>query len=124
MRKEHRTEERFLECGRVEINALCILPGVLDDISITGCKVRFSVPVQVDMEGEYTLRLYLDNMSMELLARPQWHTESRGGSGIGFYFLRSKDTPLLTEFIHARKFENVSFAYHEHSSGNARKVVF
>lgn len=103
MAKEHRKEERFDDYGHVDAGELCTLPGVLDDISLKGCKVRFPIPVAIDMENDYHLNISLPHRnaatSLRLLCHPQWKQMSENGTQIGFSFLRSMDTPLLKDYI-------------------------
>ena len=97
MKKEHRKEERFYEFGRVEAGQISVLPGVLDDISETGCRVHFTNPVDVDMENDYTLLIRL--------ARGK---SDGSKTDIGFSFLRSPDTPELINCINCFKSDSGS----------------
>ncbi len=123
MRKEHRMEERYNEIGKVDALDLCVLPGVLDDISITGCKVRFPVPVLPNMENEYKLKILVANNSLEMLCNPQWTRNGESGTEIGFKFLRSKDSPLLSNFIHSLQYED-KIASFKYSSSVAHFIHF
>ena len=57
MEQENRLHTRYEEIGRITAPEICALPGILDDISLTGCKVHYSFPVVVDLENEYDVKL-------------------------------------------------------------------
>ena len=57
MDEENRQHTRYEEIGRVLAPELCALPGVLDDISVSGCKIHYSFPITVDLENEYDIKL-------------------------------------------------------------------
>lgn len=107
MKTEHRKDERFEDSGRVEAKELCALPGVLDDISISGCKVRFPVPVNVDMDNDYDLKMNLPHKNflpvLKLTGRPQWKKDMGSQTQVGFSFLCSPGTPALTKYINQLK---------------------
>ena len=109
MRKELRGEERYTGIGRVECEQISALPGVLDDISLSGCKVHFPFPANLDRENEYTLFIHLSRSDfpdkLQLLCRPQWVVENEAEcqTEIGFSFLRSPDSPELARFIESLK---------------------
>ncbi|WP_407400091.1 PilZ domain-containing protein [Treponema sp.] len=112
MRKELRGEERYSEIGRVECEQISALPGVLDDISLSGCKVHFPFPANVDKENEYTIFIQLSRADfpdkLQLLCCPQWtfENEDECQTEIGFSFLRSPDSPELARFIESLKNKN------------------
>lgn len=105
MRKETRGDERFEEFGRVECEQISALPGVLEDISLSGCKVHFPLPASVDKENEYTLLIQFSRQDfpgkLELIGLPQWSVENEEDcqAEIGFMFIRSPDSPELARFI-------------------------
>ncbi len=106
MKKDQRRDERFNEMGRVESQNLCVFPGILDDISMTGCRVHFPIPVDLDMDNDYTLNIKFsasNSNSMEMICKPQWKHTGAGCTEIGFSFLRSPDTPDLTEYVNNLK---------------------
>ena len=57
MDQENRLHTRYEEIGRITAPEICALPGILDDISLTGCKVHYSFPVVVDLENEYDVKI-------------------------------------------------------------------
>ncbi len=109
MKKDLRGEERYSEIGRVECEQISALPGVLDDISISGCRIHFPLPAEVDRENEYTVFIQLSRQDfpdkLHLLCQPQWSVvnEKESQMEIGFAFLRSPDSPELARFIESMK---------------------
>ena len=109
MRKELRGEERYTEIGRVECEQISALPGVLDDISISGCRIHFPLPADVDKEKEYTVFIQLSRQDfpdrLQLLCQPQWFVvnEKESQVEIGLAFLRSPDSPELARLIESLK---------------------
>lgn len=118
MRKELRGAERYTEMGRVICEQICAFPGVLDDISISGCKVHYTFPVEIDKEKEYVVLFQLSRQffsdKLELICRPMWveENEEKNQTNIGFNFLRSPDSPELAKFIeslrHDEKMEDIT----------------
>lgn len=110
MKKQPRSAVRFSEIGRVDCEQITVLPGILDDISESGCKIRFPSPAEVDMEKEYTIFIRLSRSDckecLELIVSPQWMTEADSQVEIGFKFLRSPDTPALNQLIELLEAEN------------------
>lgn len=82
---------------------LCALPGVLDDISLSGCKIHYSFPVVVDLENEYELKIFplhsSVNTALNLICTPQWVKEQEGNTFIGFKIQYSPDANKLNTFI-------------------------
>lgn len=103
MEQENRQDTRYPEIGRIIAPELCALPGILDNISFTGCKVHFPVSVVVDLETEYmikvTLTRSLEDTPLQLMCKPMWVTENKGMTQIGFQILYSPDDSRLREFI-------------------------
>ena len=103
MEQENRLHTRYEEIGRVNAPDICALPGILDDISLNGCKVHYSFPVVVDLETEYDIRLsplHGSNSSpLNLICTPQWVNETGGNTFIGFKINYSPDAHKLESFI-------------------------
>ncbi len=102
MMRNHRIDERVTDFGRVEAHDLCSFPGVLDDISASGCKVHFPVPLCIDMENEYNLKIKLsgcDSQPLKLICLPRWKKLNESQTEVGFSFLRSPDTNKLESYI-------------------------
>lgn len=103
MRRERRREARYPEIGHISCSQICALPGVLEDISASGCRAHFPNPVFTEEEQEYAVRLTFSRQGivhgLELVCIPQWKKESGSETEIGFKILRSPDSPLLSSFI-------------------------
>ena len=104
MKKELRKATRYDNIGRVESEAICPLPGVLDDISLSGCRMHFPALFTLDMENDYQIKFkisYKSNLiAMDLICHPEWQrANEENGTDLGFSFLRSPDTPELVSFI-------------------------
>ena len=100
---ENRRNIRYHEIGRVIAPDLCALPGILDNISSSGCRMHFPVPVVVDLEREYMIKINLSRAPSEeplqLMCKPMWVTEDKGVTQIGLQILYSPDDTRLREFI-------------------------
>lgn len=104
MAKENRQNVRYKEIGKVVASELCSISGVLDDISVDGCKIHFACPVVVDLETEYELQISTsrniqDESTLTLVCKPQWAKEESGVTSIGFKVLYSPDLIKLKELI-------------------------
>ena len=109
--KKNRKTERFDDFARVMCSELCIVSGVLTDISEVGFKAEFNAPCNVDSEKEYSVQLRLSRVNvepLELLVRPMWSKFSDGKTSIGFYILHSKDTSRLEKYIKMLKDDKIS----------------
>lgn len=107
MKKNLRKAVRFSEIARVECHELCALPGVLDDISSSGCRAHFPGVVTVDLESESEIELSIRFSNpdlpqvLQLVVVPTRivkHPEE-SETEVGFKIMRSPDTPLLKEYI-------------------------
>ncbi|MBQ7158416.1 MAG: hypothetical protein IJS09_03185 [Treponema sp.] len=111
MQVELRKNTRFEEFGRIDCEALGPVSGVLDDISVSGCRVHFDIPVTVNLENDYELHVRLSRFPSEelvLITHPEWTQETENSTKIGFSILRSPDTSRLEEYVtllHAEKKE-------------------
>ncbi len=102
MHVELRKNARFEHFGHVACDDLSPVVGVLDDISINGCRVHFDVPVTLSFEADYEVRLRLSRFPTEelsLICHPVWSREDDGTTTIGFFILRSPDTVRLESFV-------------------------
>ncbi|MDY3759314.1 MAG: hypothetical protein SOZ72_08050 [Treponema sp.] len=103
MKKTVRQGKRFFEMGRIESSEICALPGVLDDISITGLRTHFPNPVTIDPEKEYHLSLIIAKSTttreFDLVCEPKWIDEDKSETEIGFSILCSPDTRAFNDFI-------------------------
>ncbi|MBR1403705.1 MAG: hypothetical protein IJ558_05960 [Treponema sp.] len=100
--KNQRTQERFDDFARVVCSDLCIVSGVLTDISENGFKAEFNAPCEIDEEKEYTVQLRLSRITadtLELTVQPVWSAFTDGKTTIGFSILHSKDSARLDQYI-------------------------
>lgn len=125
MTREHRENERYEDFGRVEAGEVCGFPGILDDISMNGCRVHFPVPLMLDMDNQYNLNITLPQQGMtplRLICTPQWKRINDSETEIGFRFLRSPDTPKLASYINEKQGEEEDDSIYSMILGN--KAVF
>ncbi len=104
MNSELRTQERYEDFGRVECPSICLVNGVLNDISKSGCKVHFDAPITLDLENDYEVRVRLSHSSQSplvLMCHPQWVKENANTADVGFSILRSPDTARLNDYVKA-----------------------
>lgn len=103
MDSKTRNCERFVDIGRVTSEEICPFAGILENISMSGCKVHYQFPVVVDSENDYELKITFARAagegSLEILCHPQWVKEEEGATDIGFMFLPSKDLARLEDYI-------------------------
>lgn len=110
---EQRKNERFVDVGRVDAPELCIFPGILEDISICGSKIRFpaNFDVELDMDINLAISPNASNFSkvLHLIAHPKWIKNHENETLIGFKFLRSPGTHLLNSYIEKLTLANAEF---------------
>lgn len=103
MNSKERLSQRFEDIGRFLAPELCALPGVLEDISREGCKIRYSLPVELDMDNDYEAKLTFARAAAEgqftLVCHPQWKKEEDDDTVIGFKILPSTDYTRLAKYI-------------------------
>ena len=104
MSKENRQNVRYKEIGKVISSDLCAISGVLDDISLTGCKIHFACPVVVDLDCEYNVCISIsrntqDESPLQLVCQPQWCNECSGTTFVGLKILFSPDASRLKDLI-------------------------
>lgn len=120
MQNEQRKDERFDDIGRVDAPDLCIFPGVLVDISLLGCRIRFPAVLSVDMESDFELKITSprkgSNQSFSLIGHPQWTRQSDNSTEVGFRLLHSPGTRLLGKYIEKLASVAAEFAEEEMSS--------
>lgn len=97
---DNRQLPRFQDFARARINELCQLPGYLEDVSVNGCKIRFTHVFDVDTDREYTLTVLPALRSgigeFEVVVRPQWICRNPDSIDIGFYVLHC---PGIRQFM-------------------------
>jgi len=105
MSEENRVAERYDDMGKISCPELCALSGNLINISKTGLKIRFPVPVSVDIEAqnEYELKITLAKKIGEpplvLVCVPQWVSEVQHETEIGFKALYSPDQNRFQKYV-------------------------
>lgn len=104
---------RFQDFARARINELCQLPGFLEDVSRTGCRVRFSHVTDIDTEQEYTLYIQPALKSglgeFSLVVQPQWIQRNGDSVDIGFAVLHSPGIRQFTRYVeHLEDLETVA----------------
>ena len=100
---ENRIAPRFSDFASAKISELCCLPGYLEDVSKTGCKVRFSHIFDIDTDREYTLTVLPALRSgikeFELVVRPCWVKTEADFVEIGFNVLMSPGIRLFSRYV-------------------------
>ncbi len=99
---EQRKDARFEDIGRVDIPALCVLPAILVDISMYGCKIRFPVALGIEMENEYDLKItpaIREFGSFHLIGEPAWIKKEQKATEVGFKILRSPGTRNFQNYV-------------------------
>lgn len=103
MSMNNRQMPRFSDFARARLDELCHLPGFLEDVSKTGCKVRFSETFEIDTEQEYTLTVLPALRSglkeIELLVRPEWVSKKGESICVGFCVLHSPGIRQYLKYV-------------------------
>ncbi len=103
MSTDNRQSPRFRDFARARVDELCQLPGFLEDVSKTGCKVRFSHEFEVDSEREYTLTIQPASRSgireFDLTVRPEWVRKDDDAVEIGFSILHSPGVRQFHRYV-------------------------
>lgn len=101
--KNLRKAERFEDFGRVENSEICVVSGILEDISENGIKVSYSVPPSIDLDKEYQVTVRLSRVADEpltLIVKPaRVFDDDNGNVSVGFSILHSKDSARLEEYL-------------------------
>ena len=112
MTLNQRKAVRYNDFGRAECEEICPVAGVLGDISVSGCKIHYDAPVDINLENDYEIHLRLSRFISDplfLMCHPQWQRELEDGAvEIGFVFLRSPDTLKLESYINQLQAEQKS----------------
>ena len=102
MHENERLSQRFEDIGRFLAPDLCALPGILENISREGCKIRYQYPVTLDVESDYEAKITFARAAsgtFTLLCHPQWVHEDGNNTEIGFKILPSTDYSRLASYI-------------------------
>lgn len=107
--EENRQETRFIEIGRVDIPDISSMPGILDDISLTGCKIHFPFTVPVELDTEFKVKIILSRnpelSPLNLICKAIWVQDDMDETKVGLQNLYSPDEAKLKEFIKLLKDE-------------------
>ena len=113
MNSEHRKDERFDDIGKVEAPNLCVFPGILEDISALGGKIRFPISLDVELNKDVDLMISPSNgdstQPIHLIAHAKWFRKEDDFTQIGFKFLRSPGTNMLNSYIQKLSLLNAEF---------------
>jgi hypothetical protein len=105
MSNENRQTPRLPDFARARIEELCQLPCFLEDVSKTGCKVRFSQRIELDMDKEYALTVLPAFRSglkeFDIVVRPQWLKPGKDSTEIGFAVLCSPGMRAFGQYVQA-----------------------
>ena len=113
---DQRKDERIIDVGRVEAPELCVFPGILEDISMFGSKIRFPAPVDVELNMDVDLTISPSgntSQPLKIIAQPKWVKKEGNSTEIGFKFLRSPGTRLLNAYIEKLALANAEFEEEE-----------
>ena len=78
----------------MSIPELCIFPGLLIDISSSGCCIRFPA-----YEASFVLSSKSPQHPVVLIVQPRWEKTVESATEIGFEFLHSPGTKNLAQYI-------------------------
>ena len=103
MMSEKRKDIRFDDVARVEAFELCVFPGVLVDISHKGCKIRFPIPFDFELDKDYELKIIPsqknETTGFVLIGHPMWKNKSAAFTEIGFEILHSPGISRFKEYL-------------------------
>ncbi len=116
---------RFQDYARVDVGELSIFPGILENISLEGCRVRFPSHPEADTETEYTMVIHPTRKKgmqpFSLIGRPVWSVEHPDSVEIGFILLKSPGSRQLAEYIDY--LETSDMAEYEEPAGRQEACV-
>lgn len=103
MEQERRRHPRFCDVGRVDAPEVCMFPGVLQDVSICGCRVEFPMQVDIDMEREYMIR-FTPTAEKQLApfsvrAHPVRLERGESNSVIAFSLMPSSSSHMIETYV-------------------------
>ncbi|MBQ5999486.1 MAG: PilZ domain-containing protein [Treponema sp.] len=111
MNSKERLSQRFEDMGRFFAEDICALPGILENISREGCKIRYQFPVTVDMDCDYDVKITFARAASDsfvLVCHPQWIHEEGNYTEIGFRILPSTDYTRLASYINQLEEESTA----------------
>ena len=100
---EQRNNVRYEDFARITCPDICFLQGVLLDISESGCKIRFPVPVTVDYDKDYEITIQpsckFGLNPFSTVIHPVWENDSSETPEVGFVILQSPGIPSLLKYL-------------------------
>lgn len=103
MDDESRNNYRYPEIGRIVAPTICAINGILDNISMRGCKIHFPCVFTMDLDKEHEINVHLSRSSkdlpLRLLCKPIWIEHGPTDTYIGMQYLYSPDEARLRDFI-------------------------
>ena len=100
---EKRSGGRYKDFARIDAPELCVLPGMLLDISKTGCRVKFPVPVHINKEDECELNIQPSCRQglkpFSLTVRPVWADQPEDNNEAGFSIVGTSDFRRLSNYL-------------------------
>lgn len=99
---EQRKIVRYEDIGKIEAPDISNFAGVLEDISQTGCRVRFPVLLDIDMDSDYEVKFTPTRngqSAFNLMVHPMWIDAEDDSTQMGFQFLFSPGEKQLLQYI-------------------------
>ena len=100
---DNRRAPRFRDFARARLGELCHMSGYLEDISQSGCKVRFPHSFEIDTDREYSLTILPGIRSgireFSIRVQPQWTETSADSIEIGFGVIPSPGIQLYGRYV-------------------------
>ncbi|MBE6350074.1 MAG: PilZ domain-containing protein [Spirochaetaceae bacterium] len=99
---EQRKIVRYDDIGKIEAPDISNFAGILEDISQTGCRVRFPILLDIDMDNDYEVKFTptrSGQSSFNLIVHPMWIETEDSATQIGFQFLYSPGERQLLQYI-------------------------
>lgn len=103
MSDENRAATRYNDIGRIVCEEMSPLPGILVNISRTGCKVHFPLVITPDAENEYEVSVMLpkkyNESPLKMMVQVQWIRDAENATDIGLKFLFSPDSARFNKYV-------------------------
>ncbi len=94
---------RFRDFAGARIDGVSHLPGFLEDVSKTGCRVRFSDNFILDSDAEYDLTI-LPSLrsglkSFTMVVKPEWVVSEKTNLEVGFSVLHCPGVRQYQKYV-------------------------
>ena len=104
---EHRKEQRYGVFIKVVAKEISQFPGCVEEVSKSGCRIKFSDVEYIDFEGEYAVTMYphpsggedTEPECFELVIKPIWIARSGAAAIIGFSVLCTPGYRAFIRFV-------------------------